>query len=329
MTARDPMTVAVLLFDRAPIFEAAGPISVFGIDRSDTGAPRFELLVVAAEPGPLATTGALRLEAPHTLDALRRAGTVVVPTWRDPAERPPAPALQALRAAHADGATIAGLCLGAFVLAAAGLIDGRTAATHWLYAPTLAAAYPTVQVDPSVLYIDHGDVLTSAGTAAGIDACLHLIRRRHGARAATAVARRMVVPPHRAGGQAQYIQHPVPERASADPLIGVLDFALENLGGDLSVDRLAARAHLSRRTFDRRFRRLTGTSSTQWLLIQRVLRAQQLLETTDLPVDAVAVNVGFSSAVALRPHFRRLVGVPPQAYRAHFQVAPDAGRNAW
>jgi transcriptional regulator GlxA family with amidase domain len=265
MSARDAMRVAVMLFDRAPMFEAAVPISVFGVDRSDTGAPRFDLRVVAAEPGPLTTTGGLRLDAPYELDTLDGAGTVVVPSWRDPGEPPPARALEALRTAHADGATIAGLCLGAFVLAAAGLLEGRRAATHWLYAPTLAAAHPDVRVDPTVLYVDHGDVLTSAGTAAGIDACLHLVRRRHGAQAATAIARRMVVPPHRTGGQSQYIEHPVPERADDDPLVGVLDHAVRHLDHDIDVDTLAGRAHLSRRTFDH------GSSGTYGRGFRRVI----------------------------------------------------------
>ena len=270
------------------------------------------------------TNGGLRLDAPHGLDALDRAGTVVVPVWRDAHERPAEPILAALQAAHADGAVVVGLCLGAFVLAAAGLLDGRRAATHWASAQLLASTYPEVEVDADVLFVDEGDVLTSAGSAAGIDACLHLVRRLHGPAAASAIARRMVVPPQRSGGQAQYIEHPLPPRRSGGELDDVLAYALAHLGNDLGVDDLAARAHLSRRTFDRRFRATTGSSPMQWLLHQRVLHAQRLLEGTDLSVDEVARRVGLSTGVSLRPHFRRAVGVSPQRYRDTFRARPTS-----
>ncbi len=315
-------TVAVLMFDRAPLFEMSVPLSVFGVDRSDTGAPRFRLLAVAGESGPLRTTGGVEISAPHRLRSVARADVVVVPTWRDPGVHPPDPVLAALRRAHARGALVVGLCLGAFVLAAAGLLDGRRAATHWRYADLLAERYPHVSVDATVLYVDDGDVVTSAGTAAGLDACLHVVRREFGAQAAAAIARRMVVPPHRRGGQAQYVERPVPADAERDRFADVLAYAEANLDRDLDVDALAARALMSRRTFDRRFRETTGSSALQWLLAQRVLRAQQLLETTDLPVDDVARRCGFASAVALRPHFRRAVGVAPRDYRATFSASP-------
>lgn len=311
-------TVAVVLFDRAPLFETSVPLGVFGVDRTDTGAPAFRVLAVAGEPGPLRSTAGVELTAPHTLRALARADIVVVPTWRDPAGDPPEPVLAALRRAHARGALVVGLCLGAFVLAAAGLLDGRRVATHWRWADLLAQRYPQVEVDPDVLYVDDGDVVTSAGTAAGLDACLHVVRREFGADAAAAIARRMVVPPHRTGGQAQYVEHPVPADVEGDRFAEVLAYAAAHLDEDLDVDELAARALTSRRTFDRRFREATGSSPLQWLLAQRVLRAQELLETTDLPVDEVARRCGFASAVALRPHFRRAVGVAPREYRAAF-----------
>ena len=329
MGKRDPLTVAVVMFDGAPMFETSVPISVFGADRTDTGVPRFTVLPVAGDPGPLTTTAGIRLEATHDLDALRSAGTVVVPSWRDPAERPPEQALAALRAAHRDGTTIVGLCLGTFVLAAAGLLEGRRAATHWMYAPVLAAAYPGISVDASALFVDDGDILTSAGTAAGIDACLHLVRRTFGAHVANAIARRMVVPPQRTGGQAQYIERPLPESDTANPLTAVLAYAMERLADeDLDVNALSAQAFMSRRSFDRQFRKTTGSSPLQWLLSQRIMHAQQLLETTDLNVDAVARQAGFASAVALRPHFRRVVGVAPQVYRDSFrrQAAHSRGR---
>jgi transcriptional regulator GlxA family with amidase domain len=311
--------VAVLLFDGCPLFETSVPLSVFGVDRSDTGAPVFDIRAVAGEPGPVVTTAGVVLTAPHGLAAVDRAGIVIVPTWRDPAEQPPAAVLAALRRAHREGALILGLCLGAFVLAAAGLLDGRRAATHWRYAERLAAAHPAVEVDPAVLYVDDGQVITSAGTAAGLDACLHVVRREYGAAAAAAIARRMVVSPHRSGGQAQFRENPLPTQAGAE-LSDVLAWALDNLDAGLDVQSLSNRAHLSRRTFDRRFREVVGTSPLDWLLHQRVLEAQRLLEGSDLTVDTVASRVGFSNAVAMRPHFRRIVGVSPQSYRQSFRT---------
>ncbi|MGK5551380.1 helix-turn-helix domain-containing protein [Actinomadura kijaniata] len=324
---RDPRVFAVLCFDRAPMFETSVPFSVFGGNE-----PRFEVRAVAGDPGPLTSSAGIVLHAPHGLDALDGAGTVVVPSWRLGDGPPPEPVLAALRAAHADGATVVGLCRGAFVLAAAGLLDGRRATTHWRFAPALATAYPRVRVDPAVLFVDEGSIVTSAGTAAGIDACLHLVRREFGAAAAGSIARRMVVPPQRSGGQAQYIERPVPDVGGDDPLAEVLEYAVRNLhDAGLDVDALARRAHLSRRSFDRRFREATGTSPLRWLLAQRVLHAQRLLESTDLPVDAVARRVGFANGVALRPHFRRVVGVAPQPYRDTFRgrganAAPTASR---
>jgi transcriptional regulator GlxA family with amidase domain len=316
---RDRSTVAVLMFDRAPMFETAVPISVFGADRTANGAPEFTLLAVPGEDGPLRTTGDVQLHAPHGLDALDRAAIVVVPTWRDPLEDPPEPVLAAIRAAHAGGALVVGLCLGAFVLAAAGLLEGRRSATHWYFAPTLAARYPGIAVDSSVLFVDDGDIVTSAGTAAGLDACLHVVRRGWGARAATAIARRMVVPPQRSGGQAQFIDQPIPQVRADTDLSETLEYIIEHLAEPLDVDVLARRSHLSRRTFDRRFRALTGSSPLQWLLHQRILHARRLLEDTDLPVDTVARRVGLANAISLRPHFHRVLGVSPQRYRDTFR----------
>jgi transcriptional regulator GlxA family with amidase domain len=316
---RRPEIVAVLLFSGGPIFESSIPISVFGVDRQDAGVPRYRLLVCAGEEGPLATTGGLTMSAPYGLDALARAGTVVVPAWRSAAQLPPPEALAALRKAHHEGARIIGLCTGAFVLAAAGLLDGRPATTHWMYAPTLAKRYPQVQVDPRELFIDDNDVLTSAGTAAGIDLCLHVVRTDHGAEAAAALARRLVVPARRTGGQAQYIDRSLPEEIGNDPLAEVVTWALDNLSQQFDVEALAARAYMSRRTFDRRFRSLTGSAPLQWLISQRVLQAQRLLETTEASVDEVARRCGFRSPVALRGHFRRQLGVSPAVYRSTFR----------
>ncbi|GGV12686.1 hypothetical protein GCM10010495_27820 [Kitasatospora herbaricolor] len=314
-------TVAVLIFGGAPIFESSIPLSVFGVDRQDAGVPRYRLLVCAGEEGPLATTGGLTLTAPYGLEALARAGTIVVPAWRSISQPPPVEAIAALRKAHHEGARIIGLCTGAFVLAAAGLLDGRPATTHWMYAPTLAKRYPRVHVDPRELFVDDGDVLTSAGTAAGIDLCLHVVRSDHGAEAANALARRLVVPSRRSGGgQAQYIDQSLPEEIGNDPLAEVVTWALENLNQQFDVEVLAARAYMSRRTFDRRFRTLTGSAPLQWLITQRVLQAQRLLETSELSVDDVARRCGFRSPVALRGHFRRQLGVSPAAYRTSYRA---------
>ncbi|MCP2310249.1 transcriptional regulator GlxA family with amidase domain [Kitasatospora paracochleata] len=318
-------TVAVLLFSGAPIFESSIPLSVFGVDRQDAGVPRYRLLVCGGEEGPLTTTGGLTLTAPYGLEALARAGTIVVPAWRSISQPPPVEAIAALRKAHHEGARIIGLCTGAFVLAAAGLLDGRPATTHWMYAPTLAKRYPRVHVDPRELFVDDGDVLTSAGTAAGIDLCLHVVRSDHGAEAANALARRLVVPNRRSGGgQAQYIDQSLPEEIGNDPLAEVVTWALENLNQQFDVEVLAARAYMSRRTFDRRFRTLTGSAPLQWLITQRVLQAQRLLETSDLSVDDVARRCGFRSPVALRGHFRRQLGVSPAAYRTNYRARRPA-----
>ncbi len=311
--------VAVLLFSGGPIFESSIPLSVFGVDRQDAGVPRYRLLVCAGEEGALRTTGGLELTAPHGLDAVARAGTVVVPAWRSISQAPPAEALAALRRAHEEGARIIGLCTGAFVLAAAGLLDGRPATTHWMYAPTLAKRYPTVHVDPRELFVDDGDVLTSAGTAAGIDLCLHVVRTDHGVDAASALARRLVVPPRRPGGQERYLDRSLPEEIGGDPLAEVVAWALEHINEQFDVETLAARAYMSRRTFDRRFRSLTGSAPLQWLITQRVLQAQRLLETSDYSVDEVAQRCGFRSPVALRGHFRRQLGASPASYRAAYR----------
>ncbi|MFT2016969.1 helix-turn-helix domain-containing protein [Streptomyces sp. 796.1] len=317
--------VAVLLFSGGPIFESSIPLSVFGIDRQDAGVPRYRLLVCAGEDVPLRTTGGLELTAPYGLEALSRAGTVVVPAWRSITQSPPTAALDALRRAHEEGARIVGLCTGAFVLAAAGLLDGRPATTHWMYAPTLAKRYPSVHVDPRELFVDDGDVLTSAGTAAGIDLCLHVVRTDHGADAAGALARRLVVPPRRSGGQERYLDRSLPEEIGADPLAEVVAWALEHLHEQFDVEALAARAYMSRRTFDRRFRSLTGSAPLQWLITQRVLQAQRLLETSDYSVDEVAGRCGFRSPVALRGHFRRQLGSSPAAYRAAYRARRPQG----
>lgn len=316
-------TIAVVAFDGINPFHLSIPYEVFGEDRSAGGVPRFELRVCAAQPGPLSTAAGMMLTAPYGLDGLIGADTVIVPSWRNPDEPPPEPLLAALRAARERGACLVGLCLGAFVLAAAGILDGRPATTHWLCADKLARRYPRIDVRPEVLYIDDGDVLTSAGVAAGIDCCLHLLRRWCGAEIAGYVARRMVVPPHRQGGQAQYIEAPVPARRDGELLSAVLDWARLHLDQDLSVDQLAERARMSRRTFTRRFKKATGATVGGWVRHQRLAAAQRLLENTDLPVELIAARAGFGSAVALRQQFREVLRVSPSSYRREFRGQSD------
>ena len=320
-------TVAVVAYDRVAVFEMAVPCEVFGIDRSAMGAPTYGLFLVAAERPPLrAMEGGFTIDIPNDLSALDQADTVVVPAWRDVHERPPQPMLDALRQAYDRGCRIASLCSGAFVLAHAGLLDGRRATTHWMYAGLMARMFPKVEVDPSVLYIDEGQVLTSAGTAAGIDLCLHMVRQDHGAEAANLFARRMVVPPHRSGGQAQYVEAPLPPKENEDPLGETMVWAVGHLSEPLTILDMAGHANLSSRTFARQFLAMTGTSPLRWLLVQRVAAAQRLLETSDLPIDRVAEACGLGSPANLRLHFGRVVGTSPTSYRKAFKErAQDGG----
>lgn len=312
-------TVAVLAFDRISPFHLAVPCAVFE-DRSRHGLPKFNLRVCAIEPGKLRTDAGFAIETRHGLSALRNAGLVIIPSWRDVDERPPETLLRALRAAHARGACVVGLCLGAYVLAEAGLLDGRPATTHWYWSRHFARRFPRVKVQTDVLYTDDGDILTSAGTAAGIDCCLHLLRRQHGADVAQRVARTLVVAPHRQGGQAQYIEQPLPDSPQDERLADVLTWVLAHLDRPHSLDALAERALMSRRTFTRRFRQTTGTTVHQWLLNQRLARAQRLLESTGLPLDAIAGQTGFGSAASLRQRFAAVLGTTPSAYRREFRL---------
>ena len=313
-------TVAVVAFDGISPFHLSVPCLVFGEDRTEAGSPRFRLRVCGVERGTLRTNAGFTMEVAHGLEAVHRAQIVIVPSWLDGGAPAPAVLLQALRQAHRRGATIVGLCLGAFVLAEAGLLDGRPATTHWHLAGTFARLYPAVQLQPEVLYVDHGDVLTSAGTAAAIDCCLHLLRVRHGAEAANRAARRMVVAPHRQGGQAQYIPQPMPPAGERDRLAPLLEWLARRAQHPHQLDDLARRALMSRRTFTRRFREATGTTVGQWLQHQRLALAQRLLETTDKPIEAVAADAGFGSAVSLRQHFAAALRTSPTAYRRQFST---------
>ncbi|MCI0574415.1 MAG: helix-turn-helix domain-containing protein [Myxococcaceae bacterium] len=313
--------VAVLALDSVVPFDLGVACQVFGYWHPDLGARRYRMELCALRAGPVRTANGFSVNVPHGLEALSRAETVLVPGLADLEASIPAPASKALRAAHARGARVASICTGAFVLAAAGLLDGREATTHWKDAPLLAARYSAVRVDPKVLYVDAGRVLTSAGTAAGIDLCLHLVRSDYGEQVANAVARRLVVAPHRSGGQAQFIEQPVPP-AGEQGLQPLRAWLLEHLVQPWTVDAMARRAAMSRRTFARRFRAETGTSPLQWLLQQRVLLAQRLLETTGEPVARIADLCGFQSPLTLRHHFARIVGTSPLAYRVTFRGQP-------
>ena len=312
-------SVAVLAFDGISPFHLSVPCLVFGEDRREAGIPAFDLRLCAHERGPLRSLAGLRLSVPYGLEGLRGAETVIVPSWREPAEPPKQAVLDALREAHAQGAHIVGLCLGAFVLADAGLLDGRAATTHWHYADLFRQRFPSVRLDPDVLYVEDGRLLTSAGTAAGIDACLHLVRRNVGAEVATRLARRIVVPPHRQGNQAQYIERPLQEERRKDRIGEAMAWAMRRLHEPLDLDTLAARAAMSRRHFTRRFRETNGISVARWLAEQRLAKAQRLLETTDRPLERIASDAGYGSLPSLRQHFIESLATTPARYRREFR----------
>ena len=315
MPAKPPL-IAVLAFERISPFHLSVPCVVFGEAHPDV--PRFQVQVCAVTPGLLPTSADFSIQVKHGLQTLRRAQVVIVPSWADLALCPPPALLKALQAAHRRGAQIVGLCLGAYVLAQAGLLDGRRATTHWAYAQDFAQRFPQVQVDADVLYIDDGDIVTSAGTAAAIDCCLHMLRQRFGAASANRVARHLVVPPQRKGGQAQFIEQPLPAHAQGTRLAEVIDWVRQHPQQAHTLDSLAAKALLSRRTLSRHFRQTMGMSVAQWLIHERLNLAQQLLEKTPLSIEHIAERAGFGSPVSLRHHFRQTFGVSPARWRETF-----------
>ncbi|MFI9151937.1 GlxA family transcriptional regulator [Streptomyces sp. NPDC053367] len=316
--------VAAVLLDGVHPFELGVVCEVFGLDRSDAGLPVYDFAVVSAEGRSLTThVPGLSLSTPYGLDRLEEADLIALPAGSDFSVREYPPALlDALVRAVERGARVLSVCSGVFVLGAAGLLDGRRCAGHWQHAEELTRRFPRATVEPDVLYVDEDPVITSAGTAAGIDACLHLVRKEQGPEVANAIARRMVVPPHRDGGQAQFVDRPLPA-APCDTVGEVLAWMERNLHEEVTVEQLAERAHMSPRTFARRFQQETGTTPYRWILRQRVLLAQRLLEATDETVDAIAGRTGFGNAAALRHQFVRTVGVTPQAYRRTFR-GPEA-----
>ncbi len=311
--------VAAVVFDGVAPFELGVLCEAWGVDRSETGGPSFDFAVCTEKPGRVPTSMGFALDVDAGLDRVAEADLVAVPAM--PRDKPVPPAvLEALRAAHDRGARIMSVCSGAFVLGEAGLLDGRECTTHWLYVDELEQRFPQAKVNCGVLYVDEDPIITSAGSAAGLDACLHLIRKEFGAKAANNVARRMVVPPQREGGQAQFVQTPVSVPA-AETLRPVLTWMQEHLHEEMSVTSLARRAAMSPRTFARRFRDETGTTPHQWVTAQRLLLAEQLLEESDASIDLVASRTGFGNAATLRHHFAQARGTTPAAYRRTFSHA--------
>ncbi|MEW9555846.1 GlxA family transcriptional regulator [Nonomuraea sp. NPDC050783] len=313
---------------RRVVAYATDGVSAFGLgaigkvfaDRSRQGLPEFAFTVCAERPARLSTDLGLTVTVDQGLDALHHADLVVLLPREESRPAPPPAVADALRAAHARGAVLAAFCTGTFLLAGTGLLDGRRATTHWSLAAELAARHPTVTVDATALYVDEGSLVTGAGAAAGLDMCLHLLRREHGAAVANAIARELVVPPHRPGDQAQYITRPLPQ--PDDERLGtVIAWARANLDRPLPVEEMAATALMSPRSFARRFKALTGTTPHAWLLTQRLDRAEELLETTDLSMEQIARLVGYRSAAVLRDRFTKRRGVPPRLYRQAFRRA--------
>ncbi|MFF4057183.1 GlxA family transcriptional regulator [Streptomyces sp. NPDC001668] len=315
--------VAAVILDGVNPFELGVVCEVFGTDRSDDGLPVYDFAVASAEGPTLASRAGFAVQVEHGLERLETADLIAVPACARYETRDfPPELLEALRNGVERGARVLSVCSGVFLLAAAGLLDGRRCTVHWHHAEQLARAYPRLTVEPDVLYVDEDPVITSAGTAAGIDACLHIVRKEQGPEVANKIARRMVVPPHRDGGQAQYIERPLP-RSKCDTVGEVLVWMEQHLDEDVTVEQLAERAHMSPRTFARRFQQETGTTPYRWILRQRVLLAQRMLEATDETVDAIAGRAGFGTAAALRHQFLRAVGTTPNAYRRTFQ-GPEA-----
>ncbi|MFD3679053.1 GlxA family transcriptional regulator [Streptomyces sp. NPDC058613] len=323
--------IAVLALEGVPPFELGMPSRVFGNAQDDAGGPLYEVTVCTADGLPVASDAGFTVGVSAGPEALAAADTVIIPPTHamdDLAHGAPLPpALAAALAAIRPGTRLVSICTGSYVLAAAGLLDGRPATTHWLHAPEFQRAFPRVRLDEEVLFVDDGDVLTSAGVAAGVDLCLHLVRRDHGTAVANRAARLCVVPPWRDGGQAQYIDRPVPEPTVATTT-ATRAWALERLAEPVTLAELAAHARMSLRTFTRRFRDEVGMTPVQWLTAQRLEIARHLLESSDLPVDLVAHHAGFGSANSLRQHMRSVLGISPIAYRRTFQPHDPAAAPA-
>lgn len=311
--------VAAVAYDRLCTFEFGCVVELFALPRPELGVDWYRFAVCAAEPGPIRAAGGVSLTASHTLALLDRADTIVIPGWRDADEEPPEPLLRKLRAASRRGARICSICSGVFVLAAAGVLEGKTVTTHWRYADKLKALYPSLHVEAGALYVDEGAIVTSAGSAAGLDMLLHLVRRDYGGAVANRVAQRLVVPPHREGGQAQFVPRPMPPEDDGGRLARLIDWMRAHAASPHTIESLAQRAAMSGRTLQRRFREATGLGPYEWLIRERVALAKDMLETRPrLSIALVAQRAGFGSEESMRRHFRRIVMTSPAAYRQQF-----------
>jgi AraC family transcriptional activator FtrA len=312
--------VVALAYDRLCTFEFGCVTELFALERPELGVDWYRFAVCAGEAGPIRAAGGITIAAPYTLKLLERADTIVIPGWRDADEAPPEPLLKKIRAAYERGARLCSICSGVFVLAAAGVLDGKTVTTHWRYAAKLQQRYPQLRVQPDALYVDEGRIITSAGSAAGLDMLLHLVRRDHGIAVANRVAQRLVVPPHREGGQAQFVPRPMPLDDSGR-LAKLMDWVRAHLAAPHTLRSLAERAAMSPRTLQRQFHDATGMAPYEWLLRERVAFARELLEAqAPLPMARVAELAGFGSEESLRRHFRRIALTSPGAYRRRFGV---------
>ena len=312
-----PHLVVAVAYDRLCTFEFGCTVELFGLPRPELDVAWYDFAVCAAERGPIRATGGIAVQVPHSLRLLDRADTIVIPGWRDPNETPPPALLRKLRDAHDRGARLCSICSGVFVLAAAGVMRGKRATTHWKYADLLASRHPEIVVEPNALYVDEGQILTSAGSAAGLDMLVHLVRKDFGPKVANQVAQRLVIPPHREGGQAQFVPRPV----AADErgrLARLLDWIRAHLAAEHTIESLAAHVSMSPRTLQREFKASTGLSPYAWLVRERIERAKDLLESSRLPAKQIAERVGMGSAESLRHHFRAQVGTAPAQYRARF-----------
>ncbi|MYN15686.1 transcriptional regulator FtrA [Rugamonas sp. FT107W] len=309
--------VVALAYDRLCTFEFGCTVELFALERPELDVDWYDFAVCAVEPGPIRAAGGITVQAPYAPELLERADTIVIPGWRDADEPPPPAMLEAIRAAHRRGARLCSICSGVFVLAAAGVLDGQRATTHWRYADRLAQRYPQIQVQPDDLYVDNGQVITAAGSAAGLDMLLHLVRRDYGAKVGNLVARRLVVAPHREGGQAQFLPRPM-ARGEQGRLSRLMDWLRSHPAQQHTVDSMAARAAMSPRTLQRQFQQATGFGPVEWLIRERIALVKDMLEEPGLPLARIAERAGFGSEESLRHHFRRLAATTPAAYRRRF-----------
>jgi len=309
--------VVALAYDRLCTFEFGCTVELFALERPELDVDWYDFAVCAVEPGPIRAAGGITVQAPYAPELLERADTIVIPGWRDADEPPPPAMLEAIRAAHRRGARLCSICSGVFVLAAAGVLDGQRATTHWRYADRLAQRYPQIQVQPDDLYVDNGQVITAAGSAAGLDMLLHLVRRDYGAKVGNLVARRLVVAPHREGGQAQFLPRPM-ARGEQGRLSRLMDWLRSHPAQPHTVDSMAERAAMSPRTLQRQFQQATGFGPVEWLIRERIALVKDMLEEPDLPLARIAERAGFGSEESLRHHFRRLAATTPAAYRRRF-----------